>query len=65
VPRIEIERDASRVRINIHCAKPGRVLFEMGGIPEEDAREAMRLAANKLPIRCKFVKKGEETGGEQ
>jgi large subunit ribosomal protein L16 len=41
------------------------VLFEMGGIPEESAREAMRLAMNKLPIRCKFVKKDEETGGEQ
>jgi large subunit ribosomal protein L16 len=49
----------------VAVVKPGRVLFEMGGIPEEDAREAMRLAANKLPIRCKFVKKGEETGGEQ
>lgn len=49
----------------VAVVKPGRVLFEMGGIPEESAREAMRLAMNKLPIRCKFVKKEEETGGEQ
>jgi large subunit ribosomal protein L16 len=49
----------------VSVVKPGKVLFEMGGIPEESAREAMRLAANKLPIKCKFVKKGEETGGEQ
>jgi large subunit ribosomal protein L16 len=49
----------------VSVVKPGKVLFEMGGIPEESAREAMRLAMNKLPIRCKFVKKDEETGGEQ
>jgi len=44
--------------------KPGRVMFEIGGIPEETAKEALRLASNKLPIKCKFVTK-EETGGEQ
>jgi large subunit ribosomal protein L16 len=49
----------------VSVVKPGKVLFEMGGIPEESAKEAMRLAMNKLPIRCKFVKKDEETGGEQ
>ncbi len=48
----------------VAVVKPGRVLFEVGGIPEDMAREAMRLAANKLPIKCKFVKK-EGTGGEQ
>lgn len=48
----------------VAVVKPGRVMFEMGGIPEETCREAMRLAAHKLPIKCKFVKK-EETGGEQ
>jgi len=37
--------------------KPGRVLFEMGGIPEADAKEAMRLASYKLPIKTKFMKK--------
>ena len=40
--------------------KPGRVLFELGGVSEEQAKEAMRLAAYKLPIKTKFVKKGEE-----
>lgn len=48
----------------VAVVKPGKVLFEVGGVPEETAREAMRLAANKLPIKCKFVAK-EETGGEQ
>jgi large subunit ribosomal protein L16 len=49
----------------VAVVKPGRVLFEMGGIPEESAKEAMRLAMNKLPIRCKFVKKDKGTDGEQ
>lgn len=48
----------------VAVVKPGRIMFEIKGVPEETAREAMRLAANKLPIKCKFVKK-EETGGEQ
>ena len=43
--------------------KPGRVMFEIAGVSEEVAREALRLAQHKLPIRCKFVKK--EEGGEQ
>lgn len=47
----------------VAVVKPGRVMFEIGGVAEETAREALRLAANKLPIRCKFVKK--ETGCEQ
>ena len=37
--------------------KPGRILFEMDGVPEEMAREALRLASHKLPIRTKFIKK--------
>ena len=48
----------------VAVVKPGRVLFEIAGVDEELAREAIRLAANKLPIKCKFVTK-EETGGEQ
>ena len=40
--------------------KPGRVLFELSGVSEEAAKEAMRLASHKLPIKTKFVKKGEE-----
>ena len=50
----------------VAVVKPGRVLFEMSGVSEERAREAMRLAMHKLPIKCKFVKR-EETevkGGE-
>ena len=47
----------------VAVVKPGRVMFEIAGVSEEDAREAMRLAANKLPIKCKFVSK--ETDGEQ
>ena len=41
----------------VAVVKPGKVLFEMAGIPEETAKEAMRLASHKLPIKCKFVKK--------
>ena len=47
----------------VAVVKPGRIMFEIGDIPEETAKEAMRLAANKLPIKCKFVKK-QETDGE-
>ena len=43
----------------VSVVKPGRVMFEMDGISEEIAREAMRLASHKLPIKCKFVKKEE------
>ena len=39
--------------------KPGRVMFELGGVSEETAREALRVASNKLPIKCKFVAKEE------
>ena len=49
----------------VAVVKPGRVLFEMAGVSEDVAREAMRLAAHKLPIKCKFVKKENITeGGE-
>ena len=43
----------------VAVVKPGRVMFEMDGISEEVAREAMRLASHKLPVKCKFVKKEE------
>ena len=43
----------------VAVVKPGRVLFEMEGVAEEQAREAMRLASHKLPVKCKFVKKEE------
>ena len=50
----------------VAVVRPGRVMFEIAGVPEETAREALRLAMHKLPCRCKFVKKGEDTavGGE-
>ena len=45
--------------------KPGRVLFEMSGVSEEIARESMRLAAQKLPIKTKFIQRLEVTGSEE
>jgi len=43
----------------VATVKPGRVMFEIAGVSEDVAREALRLAANKLPVRCKFVKSEE------
>ena len=48
----------------VAVVKPGRVMFEIDGVTEEQAKEAMRLAAHKLPIKCKFVVKGQEGGAE-
>ena len=51
----------------VAVVKPGRVMFEMDGVTEEEAREAMRLAGYKLPIKTKFVAReglSEETGGD-
>ena len=48
----------------VAAVKPGRVMFEIAGVSEETAREALRLAANKLSVKCKFVKKETEIGGE-
>ena len=47
----------------VAVVKPGKIMFEIAGVPEEVAREALRLAMHKLPIKCKFVKR-EEIGGE-
>ncbi|MBE3102124.1 MAG: 50S ribosomal protein L16 [Firmicutes bacterium] len=47
----------------VAVVKPGRVMFELAGVTEEIAREAFRLAAHKLPVKCKFVNR-EELGGE-
>lgn len=52
----------------VAVVKPGRVMFEIAGIPEETAREALRLAMHKLPIKCKIAKKEDletEEGGEE
>ena len=49
----------------VAVVKPGRVMFEIAGVSEEKAREAMRLASHKLPVKCKFaVKETAEKGGE-
>ena len=48
----------------VAVVKPGRVLFEIAGVPEEVAREALRLAMHKLPCRCKIVSKADLEGGE-
>ena len=48
----------------VAVVKPGRVMFEIAGVPEETAREALRLAGNKLSIKTKFVKKESELGGD-
>jgi large subunit ribosomal protein L16 len=47
----------------VAVVKPGKILFEIAGVPEEIAREALRLASHKLPIKCRIVKR-EEIGGE-
>jgi large subunit ribosomal protein L16 len=44
----------------VAVVKPGRIMFEIAGIPEATAREAMRLAAQKLPIKTKFITRAEE-----
>lgn len=49
----------------VAVVKPGRVMFEIGGVPEDLAREAMRLAMHKLPIKCKFVAKEKVQEGSE
>ena len=48
----------------VAVVKPGRVMFELAGVPEEVAREALRLAMHKLPCRCKIVAKADLEGGD-
>ena len=49
----------------VAVVKPGRVMFEMAGVTEEQAKEAMRLASHKLPIKCKFAKKEDLENSEE
>ena len=49
----------------VAVVKPGRVMFEIAGVPEEVAREALRLAMHKLPCRCKIASKADLEGGER
>ena len=48
----------------VAVVKPGRVLFEVAGVPEETAKEALRLAMHKLPVKCKIASKEDLEGGE-
>lgn len=48
----------------VAVVKPGRVMFELGGVAEDVAREALRLAVHKLPIKCKIVSKADLEGGD-
>ncbi len=47
----------------VAVVKPGRVMFEIAGVPEETAKEALRLATHKLPVKCKIVSKADLEGG--
>ena len=49
----------------VAVVKPGRVMFEIAGVSEDTAREALRLAAHKLPVQTKFVKRESELGGDE
>jgi len=48
----------------VAVVKPGRVMFELNGVTEEQAREALRLAMHKLPVKCKFVTRADQEGGD-
>ena len=47
----------------VAVVRPGRILCELGGVPEDTAREAMRLASHKLPLKCQFVKRDDTSAG--
>ena len=49
----------------VAVVKPGRVMFEISGVSEDIAKEALRLASHKLPVKCKFLRKGEQLTGEK
>jgi len=53
------------VEYYVAVVKPGRILFEMAGVPEDVAREALRLAAGKLPVKTKFVKRIDPISGQE
>ena len=47
----------------VAVVKPGRVMFEIAGVPEDQAKEALRLAMHKLPCKCKIIAKADSEGG--
>jgi large subunit ribosomal protein L16 len=68
-PHLPVTKKAAETRMGsgkgspegwVAVVKPGRIMFEMSGVAEPLARDAMRLAANKLPIRCKFVTREDQ-----
>lgn len=68
-PHLSLTRKPAEVRMGsgkgspeewVAVVKKGRVMFEVGGVSEEVAREALRLAMHKLPVKCKIIKRGEE-----
>ena len=61
---VRMGKGKGNVEFWVAPVKPGRIMFEMGGVTEEVAREALRLAGNKLSVKTKFVKKETEIGGD-
>jgi large subunit ribosomal protein L16 len=68
-PQLPVTKKAAETRMGsgkgspegwVAVVKPGRIMFEMGGVDEQLARDAMRLGASKLPIRCKFVTREDQ-----
>ena len=49
----------------VAVVKPGRVMFEIGGVPEDQAKEALRLAIHKLPCKCRIASKADLEGGDK
>ena len=67
-PHKPITKKPAEVRMGspeywVAVVKPGRVMFELEGVTEAQAKEALRLASHKLPVRCKFVVKNQEAKG--
>ena len=60
----EIVIEKGAVEFYVAAVKPGRVLFEIAGVSEDVAREALRLAMHKLPLTCKIASKAELEGGD-
>ena len=63
-PDKPITKKPAETRMGVAVVKPGRVMFEIADVSEETAREALRLAAQKLPVQTKFVKRETEIGGD-
>ena len=62
--RVRMGSGKGAVEYYVAVVKPGRVLFEIAGVPEETAREALRLAMHKLPLTCKIASKADLEGGD-